>query len=193
MLILAFEEIVCVNCWISWISKLFAGKLIHAKINQLIIEKSVNGLAWNLVQIGYVICCDIVLCLTVLPTSVTVKWFDMQIVISYVLISFVPRLALSLKPNDALLYKRRADVRGKMGRKEAALKDYRRAIDLTMTWRVCCTIIERLTEELIVILSRKFTRCVYLIYLFPLNDISRIIISQKVVILTSFPSSRLNL
>lgn len=57
----------------------------------------------------------------------------MQIVISYVLISFVPRLALSLKPNDALLYKRRADVRGKMGRKEAALKDYRRAIDLTMT------------------------------------------------------------
>lgn len=38
--------------------------------------------------------------------------------------------ALLCKPGDALVYKCRADVRGKMGRREAALKDYRKAINV---------------------------------------------------------------
>ena len=37
-------------------------------------------------------------------------------------------LALSLKPGDALVYKRRADVLGKQGKKVAAIDDYKRAI-----------------------------------------------------------------
>lgn len=36
--------------------------------------------------------------------------------------------ALSLKPGDALVYKRRADVLGKQGKKAAAIEDYKRAI-----------------------------------------------------------------
>ncbi len=36
--------------------------------------------------------------------------------------------ALSLKPGDALVYKRRADVFGKQGKKAAAIEDYKRAI-----------------------------------------------------------------
>ncbi|XP_072485861.1 tetratricopeptide repeat protein 6 isoform X3 [Notamacropus eugenii] len=38
--------------------------------------------------------------------------------------------ALSLQPNDHLAYKLRADVRGKMGLIEEALKDYNRSLDL---------------------------------------------------------------
>ena len=38
--------------------------------------------------------------------------------------------ALSLQPGDALVYKRRADVRGKMGQNSQAIEDYRTAIQL---------------------------------------------------------------
>ena len=39
-------------------------------------------------------------------------------------------LALSLQPRDPLTCKRRADVRGKLGKKEDALKDYRKSITM---------------------------------------------------------------
>lgn len=38
--------------------------------------------------------------------------------------------ALSLKPNDALVYNLRAEVRGKIGLIEDAMADYTRALDL---------------------------------------------------------------
>ena len=41
--------------------------------------------------------------------------------------------ALSLQPDDALILKRRADVRGKLGDKEIAIKDYQRAIEIQST------------------------------------------------------------
>ena len=43
--------------------------------------------------------------------------------------------ALSLKPGDALVYKRRADVLGKQGKKGAAIEDYKRAIVIQTTKR----------------------------------------------------------
>ena len=38
--------------------------------------------------------------------------------------------ALELQPDDALVLKRRADVRGKLGNKDEAVNDYQRAIEL---------------------------------------------------------------
>ncbi|CAL1530862.1 unnamed protein product [Lymnaea stagnalis] len=38
--------------------------------------------------------------------------------------------ALELKPDDALMLKRRADVRGKLGRRAEAIEDYKRAVDI---------------------------------------------------------------
>ena len=38
--------------------------------------------------------------------------------------------ALSLKPNDALIYNLRAEVRGKIGVIEEAMADYNQALDL---------------------------------------------------------------
>ena len=38
--------------------------------------------------------------------------------------------ALELQPDDPLVHKRRADVRGKLGRREEAIADYQRAIDI---------------------------------------------------------------
>lgn len=38
--------------------------------------------------------------------------------------------ALMLQPGDALLYKLRADVRGRLGWTEQALEDYRTAVEL---------------------------------------------------------------
>lgn len=38
--------------------------------------------------------------------------------------------ALSLKPDDALIYSRRAEVRGKIGLIEEAMADYIQALDL---------------------------------------------------------------
>ena len=43
--------------------------------------------------------------------------------------------ALSLKPGDALVYKRRADILGKQGKKVAAIEDYKRAIVIQTTKR----------------------------------------------------------
>lgn len=45
-----------------------------------------------------------------------------------VVISFINSLALSLQPGDALVYKRRADIRGKLSMKTEALNDYKKAI-----------------------------------------------------------------
>lgn len=39
-------------------------------------------------------------------------------------------VALMLQPGDALLYKLRADVRGRLGWTEQALEDYRTAVEL---------------------------------------------------------------
>ena len=39
-------------------------------------------------------------------------------------------LALDLQPDDALVLKRRADIRGKLGKKEKAIKDYKQAIEI---------------------------------------------------------------
>jgi hypothetical protein len=36
--------------------------------------------------------------------------------------------ALELRPGDALTYKRRADVRGKLSRRDEAIEDYKMAI-----------------------------------------------------------------
>lgn len=41
-----------------------------------------------------------------------------------------PFTALSLKPNDALVYGLRAEVRGKIGAIEEAMADYNQALDL---------------------------------------------------------------
>lgn len=41
---------------------------------------------------------------------------------------FSVTLALALQPGDALVYKRRADVRSKLSWKEKALDDYKQAI-----------------------------------------------------------------
>lgn len=38
--------------------------------------------------------------------------------------------AVSLKPNDALMYNLRAEVRGKIGLIEEAMADYNKALDL---------------------------------------------------------------
>ena len=38
--------------------------------------------------------------------------------------------ALELKPDDPLVLKRRADVRGKLGKKREAISDYQEAIEL---------------------------------------------------------------
>lgn len=38
--------------------------------------------------------------------------------------------ALELQPDDPLVHKRRADVRGKLGKREEAIADYKRAIDI---------------------------------------------------------------
>ena len=38
--------------------------------------------------------------------------------------------ALDLQPDDALVLKRRADVRGKLGLKDKAIRDYKQAIEL---------------------------------------------------------------
>ena len=38
--------------------------------------------------------------------------------------------ALSLKPGDALVLKRRADVLGKQGKRDAAIADYKQAIEI---------------------------------------------------------------
>ena len=38
--------------------------------------------------------------------------------------------ALELQPDDPLVHKRRADVRGKLGKREEAIADYQRAIDI---------------------------------------------------------------
>ena len=38
--------------------------------------------------------------------------------------------AIKLSPNDALLYKLRADCRGKLERKEEAIEDYKLSIDI---------------------------------------------------------------
>lgn len=38
--------------------------------------------------------------------------------------------ALSLKPDDPLVLKRRADVLGKLGKREEAIQDYKRAVDI---------------------------------------------------------------
>ena len=38
--------------------------------------------------------------------------------------------ALSLRPGDALVLKRRADVLGKQGKRDAAIADYKRAIEI---------------------------------------------------------------
>ena len=39
-------------------------------------------------------------------------------------------LALLLQPNDALVYKLRADVRGHLGLTDQAMQDYRTAVEL---------------------------------------------------------------
>lgn len=39
-------------------------------------------------------------------------------------------LALDLQPDDALVLKRRADVRGKLGWRDKAILDYKQAIDI---------------------------------------------------------------
>ena len=38
--------------------------------------------------------------------------------------------ALSLKPDDPLVLKRRADVLGKLGKREEAIHDYKRAVEI---------------------------------------------------------------
>ena len=38
--------------------------------------------------------------------------------------------ALEVQPDDPHVLKRRADVRGKLGKRETAISDYRRAIDI---------------------------------------------------------------
>ena len=38
--------------------------------------------------------------------------------------------ALDLQPDDALVLKRRADVRGKLGLRDKAIRDYKQAIEL---------------------------------------------------------------
>lgn len=38
--------------------------------------------------------------------------------------------ALELKPDDALVLKRRADVRGKLGMKAQAIDDYKQAVEI---------------------------------------------------------------
>lgn len=38
--------------------------------------------------------------------------------------------ALTLQPDDPLAHKRRADVRGKLGRREEAVEDYKYAVQL---------------------------------------------------------------
>jgi len=38
--------------------------------------------------------------------------------------------ALDLQPDDPMVLKRRADVRGKLGMNDAAIADYRQAIEL---------------------------------------------------------------
>lgn len=38
--------------------------------------------------------------------------------------------ALSLKPDDALVLKRRADMRGKLSMKAEAIEDYRQAVEI---------------------------------------------------------------
>ena len=43
---------------------------------------------------------------------------------------FTSFLALEFQPDDALVYKRRADARGKLGQTQPAIEDYRRAIYL---------------------------------------------------------------
>lgn len=43
---------------------------------------------------------------------------------------FFSFIALSLKPNDALVYHLRAEVRGKIGLTEEAMADYNQALDL---------------------------------------------------------------
>ena len=43
---------------------------------------------------------------------------------------FIHISALDLQPDDPLVLKRRADVRGKLGKKHAAVSDYKQAIEL---------------------------------------------------------------
>ena len=38
--------------------------------------------------------------------------------------------AIRLQPNDALAYKKRADVKGALGMRQEALQDYRMSLDL---------------------------------------------------------------
>lgn len=38
--------------------------------------------------------------------------------------------ALDLNPDDPIVHKRRADIRGKLGNRELAIEDYRHAIDI---------------------------------------------------------------
>ena len=47
---------------------------------------------------------------------------------SYTRIILTIILALKLKPGDALTYKRRADVRGKLSKRDEAIEDYKMAI-----------------------------------------------------------------
>ena len=48
----------------------------------------------------------------------------------YFLFLSLPLVALELQPDDPLVHKRRADVRGKLGLQELAIEDYRRAIEI---------------------------------------------------------------
>lgn len=45
-------------------------------------------------------------------------------------LKYVYSLALVLQPNDALVYKLRADVRGHLGKTDQAMQDYRTAVEL---------------------------------------------------------------
>ena len=52
----------------------------------------------------------------------------------FLVLCFVPS-ALHICPGDALTYKRRADVRGKMSRREEAIEDYKKAIVIQTSLR----------------------------------------------------------